>query len=188
MRGLVGGRYLGETRTEETMPTRLRFRPIGWLVAIGTLAAMGATMVVAASSGAQPGPEKKYEVSFEAECILAPGVLNEKGTIKVHQVGQGPESVSEGEEYNVKNNTITVVTPAKWGETLYALGSRSAKGFVTSTIIDNVNATPAKKQIAKPPEFPAGLPIETTVEDKEVEFTVPSEGRTFVSGPYTATG
>ena len=57
-----------------------------------------------------------------------------------------------------------------------------------STIVDTTGATPAKKQIAKPPEFPTGLPLKTKVENREVEFTVPSEGRTFNVGPYVTTG
>jgi hypothetical protein len=129
----------------------LRFRPIGWIAAISTLAAMAATLVAAASGGAAAGPLKVKEVNFEAACILAPGVLNETGTIKVHQTGEAPETVGEGEAFNVVNNKITTTTPVNWGETLFASGSRTARGAVTSTIVDIANATPAKKNIAKPP-------------------------------------
>ena len=160
-----------------------RFRPVGWLAAFGTLAAMAVTMAVAAPGGATPGPEAKFEVTFEAHCILAPGVLNEAGVIKVHQVGEGPSTLERGEEFSIKGNQISVVTPASWGETLFGLGSRSARGALTSTTVETVNAEPLDKNIAKPVEFPAGLPIHTKVVNGPVEFTVPSENRTFLSGP-----
>jgi hypothetical protein len=168
------------------MRINLRSRPIGWITAFGTFAAMAATLVVAAPSGA--AGEKTYETSFEANCVLAPGVLNQKGVIKVHQVGHGPATINDGGSFSLTNNTITVTTPKEWGESFFALGSRSVKGFVLSTIVDTTGATPARNNIAKPPEFPTGLPIKAKVENREVEFTVPSEGRTFVSGPYTVAG
>jgi hypothetical protein len=149
---------------------------------------VAATVVFAAPSGAAPGAAKLYEVSFEAPCVLAPGVLNEQGTIKVHQVGEGPSTIEKGESVSLTNDHITVVSPKVWGETLYNVGARSAKGFVKSTIVDGADLSPARTNIAKPPEFPVGLPIKTKVEPREVEFTVPSENRTFTAGPYTVTG
>ena len=166
----------------------LRIRPIGWVTVAGTLGAMATTLIVAAPGGAAPGPEKKYEASFEAACVLAPGVLDEKGTVKVHQVGEGPSTIEKGESFSLKNDRITVVTPKGWGETFFNAGSRSAKGFVKSTIVDVTNVSPTRTNIAKPPEFPAGLPLKTKVEAREVEFTVPSENRSFVAGPYAVTG
>ena len=165
-----------------------RLRPLGWLTVAGTLGAMAATLVVAAPGGAAPGPEKKYEVDFEAACVLAPGVLDEKGTVKVHQVGEGPSTIEKGESFSLKHDRITIVTPKIWGETFFNAGSRSAKGFVKSTIVDVTNVSPTRTNIATPPEFPNGLPLNTKVEPREVEFTVPSENRSFVAGPYAVTG
>ena len=138
------------------MLRRLRFRPIGWLAAVATLAAMAGALVVAAPSGA--AGEKTYEVSFEANCILAPGVLNEKGVIKVHQVSHGPETTAEGEEFTFHGTTISVVTPKEWGESFFALGSRSVKGFVLSTIVDTTrcdSGEEADRHAARIPERPA---------------------------------
>ena len=158
-----------------------------WCFVGACLAAAIASAMVMAAPRAMAASEKPFEVNFEAQCVLAPGVLNQKGTIKVHEVAVGPGSVAQGEQFSLKQNQITVVTPKEWGESFFALGSRSVQGFLLNTVIDNENATPAKLNIATPAEFPTGLPIKTRVEDREVEFTVPSEGRTFVSGPYTVT-
>ena len=170
------------------MRERLRSRPIGWITAFGTLAAMVATLVVVAPGGATPGPGKTFETSFEANCVLAPGVLNQKGVIRVHYSGEGPATLERHDEFSLHHNMISVVTPKEWGELFFSVGSRSVKGFVLSTIIDNHNSSPAKKNIAQPPEFPTGLPIKTTLENREVEFTVPSEGRSFEVGPWVVTG
>ena len=166
----------------------LRSRPIGWIAAFCTLAAMGVTMLVAAPGGAKPGPAKQFETSFEASCVLAPGVLNAKGVIKVHESSEGPSTLERHDEFSLPHNTITVTTPQEWGEDFFAVGSRSIKGFLTNATIVMANTTPVNKNIAKPLEFPSGLPIKATVEDQAVEFTVPSEGRTFEAGPWVVTG
>jgi hypothetical protein len=170
------------------MRTQFSYGHLRWLVIAGTIAASAAVMAVMAPGGAAQTAEKEYSAHFEAECVLGPGFFNEKGTIKVTTRGTAPEQVSPGEEFAVKNSTITVVTPKAWGESLYALGVREARGLVTSTVLDSSGAEPATINAAKPPEFPEGLPFSTPVEQKEVEFTVPSEGRTFVLGPFKVTG
>jgi hypothetical protein len=158
------------------------------LLAAGcTAAAMGAILFVATPGGAAAA-EKEYTTHFESECVLAPGVLNEKGTIKVSGRATGPESVSPGETFKLANSTITVVTPKNWGENLYGIGVRKARGAVTSTDFVTTGAEPGRLNIAEPPEFEQGLPFVTVVEPKEVEFTVPSGGRTFAIGPYKVTG
>jgi hypothetical protein len=145
-------------------------------------------LLAAAPGGARAAGETEYVAHFNAECVLAPGILNSKGTLKVTTRATGPESVSPGEELTLGNATITVVTPKSWGQSLYSLGAREARGAVTSTLLDATGAEPAKLNIAKPAEFPYGLPFETKVENREVEFTVPSESRTFPVGPYTVSG
>jgi hypothetical protein len=170
------------------MRKRVLARPLAWLISMCTAAAMMSTVLLAAPGGAATAPQKEYTTHFEAECVLAPGFLNEKGTIKVTTRGMGPERVAPGEEFQVTGSTITVVTPKSWGEQLHTLGATEARGFVLSTILDATGATPARLNVAKPPEFPEGLPFRTKVEPKEVEFTVPSNGRTFSVGPYKVTG
>jgi hypothetical protein len=170
------------------MRMRFPFARRECLIAMSTVTAMGVTAFAAAPGGAAQAPEKEYTAHFEAECVLGPGIFNEKGTIKVTTRGTAPEAVSPGEEVGVKSSTITVVTPKAWGESLYALGVREARGLVTSTVLDVTGAEPARINAAKPAEFPEGLPFKTPVEQKEVEFTVPSEGRTFGVGPFKVTG
>jgi hypothetical protein len=146
---------------------------------------MAATMAVAAPSGA--ATEKVYESETKAECILAPGVLNEPGTISVKLRGEGPATTATGESFALKNSTITVTTPAKWGENLFGIGARQARGNVLVTELESEQATPSPLNIAKPPEFEMGLPFKTPVRNEAVTFTVPTEGHTFVTGPVTVT-
>ena len=96
------------------MAKRFRFRPLGWFAAIGTLGAMAGVMIVAAP-GSAAGTERPIEKTFEAECVLAPGTLNLKGTIHLTQKGTLPETVSPGEEITAKGNTLTIETPESWG-------------------------------------------------------------------------
>jgi len=173
------------------MAKRFRFRPIGWTAALGTLGALCGVMVAAAPSSA--AGEKPIEAHFEAECVLAPGTLNLKGNIQVTQKGTVPESAAPGEEVTSKGNTLSIVTPAQWGESFAALGAKTARGKVTSTILDVSSGQPSTLQIAKPPEFPSGLPFETKIEKGPVEFTVPSGPEaggksSFPVGPVKVTG
>jgi len=170
------------------MRTQLYDRRRGLLAAACTGAALIAVMSVGVTGGAAQAPEKEYVAQFEAECVLGPGIFNEKGNIKVTTRGTAPEAVTPGQEFTISNSTITVVTPKSWGESLYTVGVREARGLVTSTPVDASGAEPGQLNAAKPPEFPEGLPFTTVVEKKEVEFTVPSEGRTFLLGPYKVTG
>ena len=164
----------------------LRFRPLGWLVAACTSAGIAVAMVVAAPSGASG--EKVYESETTAECIIAPGVLNEPGTITIKETASGPSEVAQGEQFQLNNSKITVTTPAKWGEDLFGIGARQARGFVTDSELETEQATPSPLNIATPPEFATGLPFTTPVKNEAVTFTVPSASRTFVAGPVTVTG
>jgi hypothetical protein len=147
--------------------------------------AVAATMVVAAPSAA--AAEKVYESETTAECVLAPGVLNEPGTLTLKVKGEGPASVKKGESFAAKNSTITITTPEAWGKLLIALGAHRITGFVTDAEVEAENGSPAVLNIAKPPEFPAGLPVKSKVESAAVTFTVPSENRVFIAGPTTVT-
>jgi hypothetical protein len=165
----------------------LRFRPAGWLAAIGTLGAMAATMVIAAPGGAAT-PEKEFTASFKQECVIGPGSLNQKGTLEVMTRSKGPETVIPGQVFEPHESTSTITSPAELGNTLFSLGVRKVKGSVTNFELNGIGLSPAVLNIAKPAAFPNGLPYEAPVEqNKATSFTVPHEG-TYSFGPYTVTG
>jgi hypothetical protein len=142
-------------------------------------------MIAAAPGGA--ATEKVYESETTAECVLAPGVLNEPGTIHIKTKGEGPSTIVKGATFVVHNEQITITTPQKWGENLFGIGARQARGFVTVSEIESAQATPSPVNVAKPAEFEMGLPFKTPVANEAVTFTVPSEERTFVTPPVTVT-
>jgi hypothetical protein len=161
---------------------RIRFRPIGWLTALCTLAALAATMVLAAPGGA--ATERPYETETTAECVLAPGVLNEPGTVTIKARGEGPSTVARGEQFALKNSTITITIPGKWAENLEGIGVRQIRGSVNGVEVEVEGGTPSSLNIAKPPEFPSGLPFKGPA---GTTFTAPTEGG-FLAGPVTVTG
>jgi alpha-tubulin suppressor-like RCC1 family protein len=167
----------------------LRFRPAGWVAAIGTVGAMAATMVIAAPGGAAT-PEKEFTASFKQECVVGPGSLNQKGTAEVHTRATGPESLAEGEsgvEFHNATSTITFSAPGPFA-TLYQLGVRSVKRKVIAFELVGRGLTPTALNIAKPAAFPEGLPFEAPVEEnKPTSLTIPHEG-SYTFGPYTVTG
>ena len=168
------------------MPEGLRFRPIGWITGFGTLAAMVATLVIAAPSGA--AGEKTYEVSFEANCVLAPGVLNQKGVIKVHVRGNAPPTVERGQQFFLSSFQLALTMPKEWAEPFFSLGSRSVKGDLLNFVLDAANAEPAKLNIAGPREGVRPLAIRAPIEDREIEIIVPPGEETFDAGPWRVTG
>jgi hypothetical protein len=167
----------------------LRFRPIGWIVGFATIAAMAGTMALATPGGAS-APETPFSAAFEAQCVLAPHVLNLAGTAKVVVRGDSPEgaSVGEGQQFGLTHATISITTPKEWGEDFVQLGVHSIEGNVTHVGVDATNAAPAGKNIATPPEFASGLPINAPVENAEIELSSPSAERTFAAGPWNVTG
>jgi hypothetical protein len=171
------------------MLRRLRFRPVGWLAAGGTIAAMAASMVVAAPGGAAGGT-KLYEKTFGVECVLAPGILNKKGILTVKSVVTGPATLTPGQEFELVEGSSTLTTPAEWSTTLANLGASEARGFIKAIGVIAENGTPATFNAAKglhETEFPNGLPYEVPVESgKAMTFTAPSEARHFKFGPYKA--
>jgi hypothetical protein len=164
-----------------------RFRPAGWLTAIGTLTAISATMLVASPGGAAT-PEKEYKAKFTTACIIAPGSLNQKGTLEVETSATGPESFIEGESIEFHNATSTITSPPELGNSLFSLGTRKVRGKVTNFPILGANLEPGEKNIAKPLEFAEGLPYETPVEqNKATSFKIPTTG-TYSFGPFKVTG
>ena len=171
------------------MSKRLRLRVAGVMAAVATAGALAAVAMLApAGSGAAP-TEKEYTASFEPECVLAPGVLNIKGKIKVSTKAMGPTTVAPGEEVTLTGATSTIVTPVAWSESFFTFGAREARGSIEAFILESSGAEPTTINAATPTEFPTGLPFKTPVEQgKELTFTAPSEGRTFKIGPLKVTG
>jgi hypothetical protein len=173
---------------------RKRFRPLGWLVAMGTLGAMAATMVLAAPGGATTAT-KEYAATFEPNCVIGPGVLNITAKLRASLRAVGPETVAEKEsgiEFNEASSAIT--SPAELTKSFEALSVSEVRGHITRFVLDTTGAEPASLNVAKPSEYPEGLPFFAPVEkEKAVTFNAPAlklgeTGRTYSFGPYTITG
>lgn len=166
---------------------RLRCRPVGWIVAVGTLGALSATLIAAAPGGAAT-PEKEYVSTFEMQCIIGPGSVNIKGSLQVETKATGPETTSHGEVASFHGANSTITSSPALSQPLYNGGTREVRGSVLHFAIDTTGAEPNQLNIAEPAEFPEGLPYKAPVEnEKDTSFTAPSEGRTFSFGPYTVT-
>jgi hypothetical protein len=160
------------------------FRLIGWLTILGTLGIMLVVIDAAQGSGGA-GATKEYAMRFEPECVIAPGVFNEREKTSLVMKAIGPASVLPGEAITFKEATIS--TPVE-SESLRLLGATEVRGRVTGFPLDATSVEPASLNIATPAEFPEGLPFVTPVERKEVTAIVPSEGRTFSIGLSKVTG
>jgi hypothetical protein len=151
---------------------------------------MTATMVVATPGGAAT-PEKEYSAKFPAKCVIAPGSLNQKGTLEIETHSTGPEAVTEGQSFTVTNASSTIATSPELGNTLFKLGARTARGKVTTFEVVTTNLEPKEINIAAPPSplpLSEGLPYETAVEENRgATFKVPKEG-TYSFGPFKVTG
>jgi hypothetical protein len=148
-------------------------------------AIVSALVAVAPSSAA--GPEKTYEVGFEANCVFAPGVLTQKGVVKFHVSAEGPSSVSAREEFTLRNQMISFVLPKEWGESLLTIGVRTIKGRLVHFPLGLQGATSSQVDDSGAPAFSSGAPFKGRVENGGLEFAVPSEG-TLVSPPITSGG
>jgi hypothetical protein len=159
---------------------------MGGGVAIAAFAALAATMVIAAPSGAA-GTEKVYETHFQADCVIAPGVLNEREPINVSIRGEGPERVNEGEQFALRHETLTLTSSLKLAEEFFDIGAREVRGSLLDALLDAENGQPAQLNLAQPPEFPTGIPYRAKVErEKPIVITVPSGEAGFTSPPVKA--
>ena len=165
----------------------VRFRPIGWIAGAATVAAMAATMAVV-PTGSASTPEAPFATSFDAECVFAPGVLNARGSVHVVVEGSAPETVQELGRVTLPRSKIAITLPREWGEDFFNLGSRSVKGSVSNFSVDASHAEPATKNIARPEEFPGGVPLAAPIQSGETTLAIPSGERTFTAGPWTVTG
>jgi hypothetical protein len=157
---------------------------------------MAATAVIASPSSAAGG-EKTYSATINAKCLLGPGLLNTKGnaTIKISAVG--PESVEYGQTLALHSATASIEIPANWRTKLAAEGAIGAAGRLTELEASLVGGEQEGKtnsiNFATPPEYPTGLPFESSVESETPEFwDIPTgseaSGTTFNFAPITVTG
>jgi len=171
---------------------RLRFKVVGCFVVLGSLGALLASMVLAAPGDAQTA-EKEYVATFEPTCVVAPGVLNIKSKIKVTTRAMGPAEVSTGEAVSFHGASSTITSPSELTEAFVNLGANEVKGSVLNFTLDGTGLEPSRLNVAKPSEYPEGLPFYAPVEKgKEEVFNIPSlalgeTGRTYTFGPETVT-
>jgi hypothetical protein len=173
-----------------------RFRPTGWVIGAVTVLSMVLTAIAAAPGGAAV-PEKEYRASFEMECVVAPGVLNVhlKEKLKVTTVAMGPQVVTTGEEVLFHGAHATIEQPAEqtFANALISVGANEAKGAATNFVLDGSGVEPASLNIAKPAEYPTGVPFFSPVEqNKPLTFFLPSKtlgesALTYTFGPEKVT-
>ena len=70
--------------------------------------------------------------SFEAECVLAPGVLNERTKAKVTVRASAPQAVAPAQQVQVSEASFTVTAPTEWREMLLAIGAHEVLGRSSS--------------------------------------------------------
>jgi hypothetical protein len=171
------------------MLNRLRFRPLAWVAAVGTATLTAGTIAVLLPGAASASAEKVYEKSFVAQCVVAPGLLNDQAPLNITTVSEGPVSVEQGQSVTFHNTTATIETPVALTEQFAALGAEEVRGSILDFVAEPANGSPASLNLATPAEFPEGLPYIAPVEKgKPGVFKAPSLNRTYSFGPITATG
>jgi hypothetical protein len=171
------------------MLSRFRARPLGWIAAVSTTTLAAATLAAALPGGAAAAGEAIYKSSFTQPCVVGPGVLNVKANLKVTTTSTGPASIKAGETVTFSNTVATITTPKELSNTFAFLGAKEASGVITNFVADSTNLSPASINIAKPAEYPGGLPYAVpVVAETETTFTAPTPPGTFSFGPLTVTG
>jgi hypothetical protein len=152
------------------------------------LGVFGATSAMGlASPGASlAASEKEYSVMSEPVCVLAPGTLNISAKFKMTVKGMAPSELNGGEQFSLKNTSITVTAPVSVTELFASQEATEVKGSLTSLLIEASGAEPASTNIARTSEF-AGLPFIAPVEKgKELVLHIPSKVLGETSLTYTA--
>ncbi len=177
-----------------------RRRP--WIAALVTVA-----VVATASAGvAAAAPEEEYAVSRSLLCVkngseelpafYADFVVTLKAT--------GPTSVEPGQEFSMHEASAAITLPVEVVESFIARGGVEVSGSLTqleragdnfgSGSNSSSNVSPFELNIAKPAEFPEGLPFHASlVAGQPLTFAIPSltageSGRTFSFRPQTVIG
>jgi hypothetical protein len=170
------------------MIKRFRARPLGWITAVSTMTIGAAMLAALLPSGAAAAAETTYNSSFEAPCVVAPGVLNAKFIFKISTTSTGPASVEPGGTATFTNTVSTIKTPPAAANAFAELGSKEVKGHIESFVADTTGFSPSSLNIAEPAAFPSGLPFQApVVANTETTFTAPT-GSSFSFGPLTVTG
>jgi hypothetical protein len=136
---------------------RLRIRPISALTALLTVGAMVAMGLALPFGSAASSPEREFSSSFESQCVLAPGVLNERGTVKFATHVRGPEEVHSGEEVAYREPGVTITLPSSWTEIFASIGARELKTRLTHFQLDAAGMQPPTVNLAGSEE---AVPIE----------------------------
>lgn len=158
---------------------------------VACAALLAAALVLPATSLAVA--EKEYATTFTAECVVGPGILNTKSTAKVAISAKGPTEVFHGEEGMFHGAHSTITVPAALAEEFVLFGANEVKGKATNFVLEGSGGEPSMLNIAKPAEYPEGLPFISPVEKgKEGVFAIPSlalneTGLTYSFGPEKVT-
>ena len=102
-------------------------------------AAAATTSVLAPAASEAAAPEL---ASFPLACVLAPGVLNVRGTVTATLDGNAPAGVSPGDAFSLAGSTLTLTLPPSWTLSFNSLGASFLSGAVTALPIDATNAIP----------------------------------------------
>jgi len=168
-------------------------RRMAAVIAVGALAVSASVMVLGQGVSAAAAPEKEFSSSFEPTCVVDPGILNIVSKVKLALRASVPSTVAPGETFTIKKSSATITTPVALTEDFRVFGATEVKGVATDLPVEVTNAEPGKANIAKPAEFPEGLPFFAPVEKgKESVFNIPSlalgeTGRTYTVGTWKVT-
>ena len=112
-------------------------------VALATAGAM-ATIVVFPVGSSASSPEKEFSSNFEAQCVLAPGVLNIQADVRfaVHLTGPESTELHPGEEVTFKEASATITLPVELVESFVSLGATSIKTKLTRLVLDATGMQP----------------------------------------------
>jgi hypothetical protein len=149
-----------------------RVRPLGWLGVLGATSAIS----LASPGASLAASEKEYSVMSEPACVLAPGTLNISAKLKMTVTGMAPSELNGGEQFSLKNTSITVRAPISVTELFASQEASEVKGLLSKLLIAALGAQPASTNIARPSEFPEGLLFVAPVEKgKELVLHIPSK-------------
>jgi hypothetical protein len=136
---------------------RLRIRPISAVTAVLTIGTTVAIVLGLPLGSAASSPQKEFSSSFEAQCVLAPGVLNQPGAVKFAAHLRGPEEVRSGEEVVYSEPRVTITMPTSWTESFVALGARELRTRLTHFQLDAAGMQPPTVNLAGSEEV---IPVE----------------------------
>jgi hypothetical protein len=145
------------------------------------------TMVLASPGASLAASEKEYSVMSEPICVLQPGRIITSAKFKMTVRGTAPSELRGGEQFSLKNASITVTAPVSITEVFASQEATEVKGQLTKLLIEASGAGPPSTNIGTPSEFPGGAPFIAPVEKgKELVFQIPSKALGETTLTYTA--